>query len=246
MQVIDKIKNDLLKLSNKKKAEVLKYFFKTGKGQYAEADIFIGVTVPEQRKIAKKFSVEISENEIEELLSSEIHEHRMTALFLLILKYEKYKNEKEKQKIVDIYLRNVCFINNWDLVDLSSPKILGDFLYNFNNDRTILKKLAETRNETFHDIWKNRIAIVSTYYFIKNNDFTDTLEIADILLNHKHDLIHKATGWMLREVGKRNFTLLNEYLLKNHKNMPRTALRYAIEKFSPELKKQFLSGNFIN
>jgi len=237
MDVLGNIKNELKKCAKKEKAILLSRFFKTGPGEYGEGDKFIGVVVPDQRKITKKYYKEISYTEIIALLHSEIHEYRLISLFLLISKYEYAKDEKTKDEIVELYKKNFDYINNWDLVDLSASKILGDFLYNFKKDRKILYEFAKTDH-----LWTQRIAILSTFYFIRNNDFNDTLNIAEILINHKHDLIHKAVGWMLREVGNRNFSKEKNFLLKFYKKMPRTMLRYSIEKFDPELRSKFLKG----
>ena len=219
---------ELQKLANPAKAEILQRFFKTGPGQYGEGDIFLGITVPEQRRIANKF--DLSLKELQKLLSSKIHEHRLTSLFILINKYKK-ADEKLREKIYNFYLKNIKKINNWDLVDLSAPNILGDFL--INKDKSILYKLAKSSN-----LWGRRISILSTFTFIKNNQFEDSIKIAEILLKDSHDLIHKAVGWMLREMGKRDEKVLISFLNKHYKNMPRTMLRYAIEKFD-ETKKQF-------
>jgi len=198
------IKRDLRKHSNKIKAETAKKFFKTGKGQYGEGDIFLGVPNPEQRTIAKNATGRISIEDIQKLLDSKIHEERFTALLLLSEKY-KNSNENDKKTIFDFYIKNAKKVNNWDLVDLSAPTIIGDFLLQKQN-RKILIKLAKSNN-----LWEKRIAIVSTFTFIKNGQFDDTIKISKILLDDSHDLIHKAVGWMLREVGKRNDCLLKNF-----------------------------------
>lgn len=169
------------------------------------------------------------------LLRSQVHEYRLTALVILVHKFEKAKDEADKKAIVDLYISNLEYVNNWDLVDSSADKILGAYLA--ERDRSILYRLARTNH-----LWSQRIAIMATFYFIRRNEFQDTLEIAKILLKHEHDLIHKAVGWMLREVGKRDFRVEYEFLKKYYKEMPRTMLRYAIEKFEPELRQQFLKG----
>jgi 3-methyladenine DNA glycosylase AlkD len=226
------VKKILQKKRNKEKAIFLLRFFKTQKGQYGEGDVFWGITVPEQRKIAQQFK-HISLSQIQELLNDQIHECRLTGLLILIEKYNSAE-EKEQEKIFKLYLKNYQNINNWDLVDLSAPKILGDYL--LNKDRTILYDLAKSNN-----LWKKRIAIVSTYAFIKNKDLEDTFKIAKILLNDSHDLIQKAVGWMLREAGKRNKEKEVEFLKKYALKMPRMMLRYSIEKFSGPERKKFLS-----
>jgi 3-methyladenine DNA glycosylase AlkD len=234
MKMLDQIKNDLLKLSNSKKAKKLSRFFKTEKGQYGEGDIFLGISVPEQRKVAKRYHY-IPLNDLQDLLSSKIHEHRLTALLILIIKYGK-ADISGKEDIFRFYLKNIEYINNWDLVDLSAPKIVGDYLY--NKDKSILFKLAKSNN-----LWERRIAILSTYKFIRNSDFKDTLNISKLLLHDKHDLIHKAAGWMLREIGKRDQRIEERFLNKYHTQMPRTMLRYAIEKFDEKKRKFYLSQN---
>jgi len=210
------------------RAKILSRFFKTGKGQYGEGDIFLGIVVPVQRIIAKKYYKEISLREVQKLLNSKIHEYRLIALLILV---EKYKEDKEL--IYNTYIKNFRNINNWDLVDLTAPKIMGDFLKDKNKD--ILYSLAVS-----DDLWERRISIIATFDFIKDNDFKDALKISEILLNDKHDLIHKAVGWMLREIGKRNKDLEKEFLDKNYRIMPRTMLRYSIEKFSPREREFYM------
>jgi len=227
--MINKILRDFNKLKNPKKAKILQGFFKTGKGQYGEGDIFLGITVPEQRKLAKKY-YDLTLDDIQTLLNSKIHEHRLTALFILI---HHYKTIKRKKSIVDLYLKNTQNVNNWDLVDLSAPNILGDYL--LDKKRNKLYSLAKSK-----DLWKKRIAIVATFTFIKNNQYDDTIKIAEILLKDKHDLIHKACGWMLREVGKKNIKVLETFLNKNIKQMPRTMLRYSIERFEEKKRLYYL------
>ncbi|MFA5228478.1 MAG: DNA alkylation repair protein [Candidatus Paceibacterota bacterium] len=209
------------------RAKILSRFFKTGKGEYGEGDIFLGIVVPVQRIIAKKHK-DVSLKEVQKLLNSEIHEYRLTGLLILV---EKYKEEKEL--IYNFYIKNFKNINNWDLVDLTAPKIMGDFLEGKNKD--ILYSLSISSN-----LWERRIAIVTTFAFIKNNDFKDALKISKILLNDKHDLIHKAVGWMLREIGKRNKEKEKEFLNKYYQFMPRTMLRYSIEKFNPKEKEFYM------
>lgn len=230
--MLEQIKKDFQKLSNKEKAKNYAKFFKTGKGEYGEGDIFLGIIVPEQRKLAKKyFNLEL--NDIQELISSNIHEHRLTSLMIL---NNKYKKSKDKKEIVDFYLKNTKNINNWDLVDLSAPNILGNYFLDKN--KSYLYKLAKSNN-----LWERRIAVLSTFGFIKENKFEDSLKIAEILLNDKHDLIHKAVGWMLREIGKRNQNIEEQFLKKYYKTMPRTMLRYAIEKFDEEKRLYYLHSH---
>ena len=226
---IQELKKDLKKLSNPEKAKLLQRFFKTGKGDYGEGDIFLGIMVPEQRKIANKYK-DITLIKIQNLLNSKIHEYRLISLFILISKYQKSGNKKE---IVNFYLKNTSNINNWDLIDLSAPKIIGNYL--LDKDRSLLYKLAKSKS-----LWEKRISILATAEFIRNNQFKDTLKISEILMDDKHDLIHKGVGWMLREVGKRNQKIEEEFLKKHYKKMPRTMLRYAIEKFPEKKRKSYL------
>lgn len=225
------VEKELQKLKDSKRAKILSGFFKTGKGEYGQGDIFLGVTVPKQRQVAKKY-IDLDLKELQKLLSGKIHEHRLTSLLILVDKYKK-ADEALKKKIFNFYLKSSKNINNWDLVDLSAPNIIGDFL--LNKDKLILYKLAKSKN-----LWEKRISILATYAFIKNNQFNDTLKISQILLKDSHDLIHKAVGWMLREVGKRNQEIEEQFLKKHFQNMPRTMLRYAIEKFPEEKRKFYL------
>ncbi len=232
MHKAETIKKELKKISNKEKAKQLAGFFKTGKGQYGEGDIFIGVTVPDQRTLARQFhDTEISE--IEKLLDDPIHECRLTALLILIQKYSK-ADENERRKISEFYLSKTSRINNWDLVDLSAHQIIGN--YYFNRNRDILYKLVKSSS-----LWEQRIAVVATYYFLKRNDFKEILAFSEMLLDHKHDLIHKATGWMLREAGKMDISILIKFLDKHYKKMPRTMLRYAIEKLNESDRKKYMA-----
>lgn len=233
MNKIEEVKKEFRKYINKGKAEFLPKFFKAVPGGYGEGDKFIGVIVPEQKKVAKKFK-NLSLDYIHKLLNENIHEYRLTALFILIAKFAK-GNDKEKEQIVKLYLENYDRINNWDLVDSSAAKILGPFLIDKN--KSILYNFAKSNH-----LWKQRIAIITTQYFIKNNLFEDTFKISEILLNHKHDLIHKAVGWMLREVGNKNPKAEKDFLKKHYKNMPRTMLRYAIEKFTRAERTKYLKG----
>ena len=194
-KMLNQLKQDLKKLSDTNKSKILSRYFKTGKGEYAEGDILLGVTVPEQRKIAKKY-LSLTLNDIKELLQSQIHEHRLTALLILVERY-KISEDIIKKDIVDFYLSNTKYVNNWDLVDSTADKILGDYL--IEKDKSILYKLAKS---SF--LWERRITIISTFAFIKKDKFEHTFKIAEILLSDNHDLIQKAVGWMLREVGKRN------------------------------------------
>ena len=228
--MIRKIREELFCFSTKERAESNQRFFKTGHGEYGEGDMFIGLTVPDTRKIAKKYS-QASDIDLKELLGSKIHEERLCALFILV---EKFKKAQEKKKdIAAFYLDNISRVNNWDLVDLSADKILGNYL--LDKDKAMLYQLATSKN-----LWERRIAIISTFAFIRNNQFEDTLRIAEILLDDKQDLIHKAVGWMLREVGKKNQLVEEEFLQKHYQAMPRTMLRYAIERFEEGKRKSYL------
>lgn len=230
-----KVKKELELYINSEKAEYYPGFFKAFKGGYGEGDKFIGVTVPNQRKVAKKFYKEISLKEIESLLQEEIHEYRQTSLFMLTYKYENSKGFENKMEIVDLYLRNTNYINNWDLVDSTAYKILGDFL--LGRDKDILYELSNSSN-----LWEQRISIISTLAFIKAGEYKETIKISEKLLNHNHDLIHKAVGWMLREVGKIDYEVEYNFLKKHYKEMPRTMLRYSIEKFDEKVRQNFLKG----
>ena len=235
MSNVEQIKQQLNKYIDDEKAAYLPRFFQAFEGGYGEGDRFIGVAVPHQRKVAKKHYKVIDIKDIERLLNEPIHEYRLTALLMLVYKFEKAKDERDREVIVDTYLNNIGSINNWDLVDSSAPNILGGFL--IDKDKSILYDMARTP-----DLWKQRIAMLSTFYFIKQGKFDDTLKIAEILLDHEHDLIHKAVGWMLREIGNKDFNVEYSFLKDNYKIMPRTMLRYAIEKFEPELRQKFLKG----
>ncbi len=230
--MLDQIKKELLELEDSKRAMKLSTFFKTGKGQYGEGDAFLGIPVPQQRRVAKNY-VDLSIDDLQKLLRSEIHEHRLTALLILVSKYRKADNSG-KEGILDFYLKNTRYINNWDLVDLSAPKIVGDYLV--NRDRSVLFKLAKSSS-----LWERRIAVLASFAFIGNNDFEDALAISKLLLFDEHDLIHKAVGWMLREIGKRDQEVLEEFLKKYSTRMPRTMLRYSIEKFSDDKRKYYLT-----
>ena len=228
--MLEKIKRDLKNLADKNKIPIYQNFFKTSQGQYGEGDIFIGVSVPNTRKIAEKYS-NINLKTISELLDSKIHEERLLGVLILVQKYQKTKEDE----IPKFYLKHNKKINNWDLVDLSADKILGK--YYFNKSKEDLYKLAYSEN-----IWERRTSIIATFHFIKNNQFEDTIKISKILLKDNHDLIQKAVGWMLREIGKRNLKVLEDFLKKNYKNMPRTMLRYSIEKFPEEKRQMYLKG----
>ncbi len=229
----ENLKKSLKENSNSEQAKLLQRFFKTGKGEYGEGDVFIGLKVPVQRKIAKENS-DLTFDELKILIESKIHEERLTALLILVSRFPK-SGEVEKKKIFNFYISNKSHINNWDLVDLSAPNIVGDFLLNKNKE--MLYKMARSKN-----LWDKRISVLSTFRFIKENDFKVSLDISKILLKEDHDLIHKAVGWMLREIGKRNLEAEEKFLKENYKQMPRTMLRYAIEKFPESKRKKYLYG----
>ncbi len=229
----NQIKSELKKLSSSEKADSSAWFFKTGKGQYGYGDKFIGVTVPQQRKVAKKFN-DLNLEEIKLLLDSQIHEHRLTGLIILCNKYNK-SEDKTREEIFNFYLKNLSRVNNWDLVDTSAPYIIGNYL--LNKDKRILYKLAKS-----NDLWEKRISIVSTAFFISNNQFDDTLKISELLLKDEHDLIHKAVGWMLREVGKRDISKLYSFLDKHASYMPRTMLRYSLERVPLSKKTKYMQA----
>lgn len=231
------IKDELRKYAKSDEIEEkFAYFHKTGKGGYAEKDIFIGVTVPDIRKVANEYYKDITLKETEDLLHSNYHEERLLALIILTYKMKKAK-ENEQKEIIELYIDNTEYINGWDLVDLSAHYTLGKYLLEHEDEKGILYDFANS-----NDLWKQRISIVSTWIFIRNNKYEDTLKIAEILLNNEHDLIHKAVGWMLREVGKKDFDIEYNFLVKRYKQMPRTMLRYSIEKFDEELRQDFLKG----
>ena len=224
--ILDELKN----YSSPEKALASQRFFKTGKGQYGEGDIFLGVKVPECRLIAKRFK-DLPLDSLKGNLSSKFHEARLVALLILVEKYAK----TEQKEIIDFYLNNISFVNNWDLVDLSADKLLGRYL--FDKDKKILYQLANSKN-----IWERRISVVATFHLIKKRKFEPTFKIVELLMDDEHDLIHKAWGWMLREIGKRNEKYLETFLAMHYKKMPRTMLRYAIERFDEGRRKKYLNG----
>lgn len=229
MANITEVKKELASLADPKQARILRRFFKTGPGEYGEGDKFLGIKVPQQRRVVKKF-YNLSLSDITKLLHSKIHEHRLAALLILVQRFNK-GTELERKKYYDFYLKNKEWINNWDLVDLSAPNIIGVFL--LDKPRTVLIRLAKS-----NDLWERRIAILATFTFIRQNDFRDAIRIAKLLLKDERDLIHKAVGWMLREIGKRDEARLTKFLDQHVREMPRTMLRYAIERLK-EPKRQY-------
>ncbi len=235
------VKRALQQLASPEKAKSSAWFFKTGPGEYGEGDRFIGVTVPEQRKVAKRFR-ELPLAEVEKLLQSPIHEHRLTALFILVEQYQRVSKKREvrskkskatKQSIASFYYTHRAFVNNWDLVDCSAPYILGDYL--INHSRGVLYRLARSKS-----LWERRIAMISCAAFIRIEQCDDALAIAAMLVHDPEDLIQKAVGWMLREIGNRNRAVETGFLDQYAATMPRTMLRYAIEKFPVDLRRQYL------
>ena len=233
--IAKEVVNALKLVATEERRKVNEWFFKTGKGEYGYGDIFLGVTMPNIRRIAKKFSQEIFLQELTKLIQSPIHEVRLCALIILVNKY----NKEEPDRIYHYYLKHLNSINNWDLVDSSAPYIVGDYLYNNQEQSKILLEFSQSEN-----LWVRRISIVSTFAFIKNNEFNKTLEIAKLLLNDDQDLIHKAVGWMLREIYKRDKRIIKRFLRQNYALIPRTTLRYAIERMDKEERFLYLKGNF--
>lgn len=231
------LKTDLRKFASVERAKNLSRFFKTGVGQYGEGDKFLGIKVPESRSVAKKYR-NLSFDEISDLLHSTIHEERLVALLILIEQFQSARrrsDEKIRQKIYRFYLDNTKYINHWDLIDFSADKIVGPYLEDKPKD--ILKKLAKSKS-----LWERRIAVISTFHYINQGNSKLSLEIAEMLLNDNHDLIHKAVGWMLREIGKRcSEKVLTDFLDKHTTQMPRTMLRYAIERFPEKKRKYYLN-----
>lgn len=230
--MLNNLRRELKKLSDKKRASALQKFFKTGEGEYGYGDIFIGITVPQARKLAVTYK-DMPFDELYKLLRSEIHEERLIALLIMVYNFQ--KDEMLQRRIYEFYLKNIKFVNNWDLVDLSSDKIVGGYL--IDKPKDTIYKMAKSGS-----VWERRIAIISTYNFIKKDMFDDTIAIAEELIDDKNDLIQKAVGWMLREVGKRNLELEVKFLDKHYKNMGRTALRYSLEKFPEKTRKTYMLG----
>lgn len=225
--------DELTNFSDPNDAEFLKRFFKTGPGEYGEGDKFLGIRMPAQRQIAKKYASSVTIDELNNLLGSEYHELRMTALLTMTYMFKKADNTQKKE-LYDLYIIQAGkAINNWDLVDVTAPHIVGAYL--LNKDRSDLYKLANG------DLWQKRISIISTFWFIRDNDYSDALKLAEILVYEDHDLLHKAVGWVLREVGKHDDSLLYDFLDKYAATMPRTALRYSLEKTPQKLKTYYMN-----
>lgn len=234
--IIKEIQEALAVLSIPEKAEFFPKFFKTGKGEYGEGDLFLGVKVPDQRSVAKEYYSKISLQDLSVLLSSKYHEHRLTALFMLISKFEKTKDKIVKEEIVQFYLDHLPHVNNWDLVDSSCYKILGRYAFE-NGKEELLRNLSDSE-----EMWHKRIAVVGTMHYVKKGSFELTKEFVTKNLKHTHDLMHKANGWLLREMGQRNEIELISFLNKHYQKMPRTCLRYAIEKLDEEVRQDYLKG----
>ena len=228
------VQEQLRSLSSPEAAALAARFFKTGPGQYGEGDVFLGLSAAEMHKLAKEHRT-LSFADLKVLLRSAIHEDRMLALLILVLRTSK-SDEATKKQVYDLYLAHTRYINNWDLVDASAREIVGGYLA--DKGREPLYQLVASQN-----LWERRISIVATHYFIRQNDFADTLRVAERLLNDREDLIHKAVGWMLREVGKKQQPALEVFLRRHGKVMPRTMLRYAIERFPEDLRKAYLNGS---
>ena len=226
---------DMEALRNDERAVHLMRFFKTGKGEYGEGDVFWGLTVPMQRKVASKWYKVLELDDYQALLKHPVHEVRLTTLMMMVYRYRKQKNDAGREGIVHLYLGNLEYVNNWDLVDASAPQILGDWCIRYGWESL----LAMAKSE---HLWTQRVAIVATQSMIRAGMYEPTLKVADILLHHKHDLIHKAVGWMLREVGNKDMQTEMDWLLERYKVMPRTMLRYAIEKFPEYLRQAYLKG----
>lgn len=228
------VSKSLKELADKEKARQLRGYFKTRRGEYAEGDKFLGVLVPEQRLIAKKYYASITLGGISQLMKSVFHEVRHTALLMLVEKMEKAQGLRVQELIVDCYLKNIDYVDSWDLVDVSAPPILGKYL--FSKDKGMLYDFAAVGG-----LWKQRIALLTTLFFIRQHHFDDTLAICEMLLDHGHDLIQKTMGWMLREVSKRDMEAAKQFLDKYAATMPRITLRYAIEKFTEEDKAYYMA-----
>ena len=228
-----KIRRSLRRLADTNTALVLQRFFKTGPGEYGEGDVFVGIKIPILRKLAAEFEEEPLQT-LRILLRSKIHEERMLALMILVRRFAR-ENDQGRRQIYKLYLAHSRLINNWDLVDGSAPYIVGAFLWSRN--RKPLYVLAKSPS-----LWERRIAILSTFHFIRQNDFADALRISELMLRDEHDLIHKAVGWMLREIGKRDRTIGETFLKMHYREMPRTMLRYAIERFPESRRRKYLLG----
>ena len=226
-KIVDEIKSFSTPEGAKRRAS----FFKTGRGEYAERDLFLGVDSPSLSKIAKKYFKAVSYADLQKMLESPYHEIRVGAVFILVLMFQ-HGSEEERKKIFDFYMENIRYINNWDLVDVSAPYIVGPVAF---ENESVLFSLAKSCR-----LWEERVSVVATLYFIKQNRFDVTLSLGEYFLTHRHDLMHKAVGWMLREVGKRDEKVLCDFLDKHINQMPRTMLRYSIERFPEDKRRRYL------
>ncbi len=234
-EMVEKWRIALVEQADENAVRTLSRFFKTGPGEYGEGDCFLGLTVPKVRAVSKIFS-DASMSDVGSMLSSRWHECRLSGFLVLVEKFRKARRQpEERRRIVELYLAHADSANNWDLVDLSAPKILGEWLVD-NPDGELLDRLSRSES-----LWRQRIAIVSTWTIIRSGRYDETLRLAESFLDHSHDLIHKATGWMLREVGKRDADVLTGFLDRHAQDMPRTALRYAIEKLPPDRRRYYLT-----
>jgi 3-methyladenine DNA glycosylase AlkD len=236
VSVAQSVKDDLAALATARRAEAGQWFFKTGPGEYGEGDVFVGVTVPNQRRVAKRYR-DLPPSAIKKLLSSKVHEHRLTACFILVSQFEASTNPTARTKLFKLFVASLeqGHVNNWDLIDSSVPNILGGYLMDHPARRSLLYDYAVA-----DQLWLRRAAIMGTFRFIRNDDFADALAICEILVHDTHHLIQKAVGWMLREIGQRDQPAEAEFLRRHHQTMPRTMLRYAIEKFPPIQRQVYL------
>lgn len=228
------LKEDLKNLADSKIAEHSTRFFKTGKGEYGYGDVFLGIRVPDLRKLAKQYQ-DLPMAEVLKSVQSKYHEERLTGLLILVNKYQKTKDDKEKEKIYKTYVKNFKYVNNWDLVDVTTPKIIGAHL--LKRDRKVLYKWVKSK-----DLWTRRIGIMTNWWFIREGDLSEVFPLSEILLKDDEDLIHKAVGWMLREAGKKDRSALEAFLKKHYQVMPRTMLRYAIEKLPEKRRQDYLKN----
>jgi 3-methyladenine DNA glycosylase AlkD len=233
LMTVQQIQQHFRKFANKDKATILRGFFKTRPGEYGEGDEFLGIAVPVIRRTAREFR-DAPFSETKKLIQSSYHEERLLSLLMLVQLYSK-GDDSLKKKIFDFYLKSTGYINNWDLVDLSAPNIVGNYLA--DKSRKPLYDLAKSC-----DLWRRRIAIMATFCFIRQNDFSDSLKLSKLLLADNHDLIHKAVGWMLREIGKRSLSVEEKFLKLHYKKMPRTMLRYTVERFPEDKRQRYLNG----
>ena len=231
------LKKELRKYASAERKKTNEWFFKTGKGEYGEHDRFLGITTPDMRKVAKSFN-DIPLSELKKIIQSKYNEERETALIILTGKYKKGDKATQK-KVYDFYMQNLKHINNWNLVDVSAPNVVGEYLVEHKSEQKILDTLVKSKS-----LWERRVSILATWAFIKREDFKWTLKNAKVLLADKHDLTHKAVGWMLREVWKKDAEVCEKFLKDNYKQLPRTTLRYAIERMEESKRKKFLKGEF--